>query len=145
MNRAYVAGIIDGEGCIGFTKARKTIFPRVMVANTNKELLEDLKEQFGGDVKPLSLRKNNWKQGYIWRLSWTRAVDFLDLIYDYLRLKDAQAATVFAWDAIRPGKGHKPTDEDREAVDFLLERMTWLNAKGTRTTVDPIEQYLEGR
>jgi len=45
MHMAYVAGIVDGEGCLGFTKSRSGIIPRLMVTNTNFELLNALKEQ----------------------------------------------------------------------------------------------------
>ncbi len=127
MNLAYIAGFVDGEGCIGFSKCRTTIFPRVLVVNTNRGILEDLQVKFGGDIKPLSLRKSNWKQGWQWRISWTRAVNFLDKINPWLRLKSQQACAVFAWDTVRPGMGN---DWDSETRDYLVSYMKSLNMKG---------------
>ena len=135
----YVAGIVDGEGSIGFGKTRGTIFPRVFVTNTNLDLLNALKDQFGGDINPLSLRKENWAQGYTWRLSWTKAVEFIRRIEPYLFIKDKQAHTILAWDHIRPGRGQK---WDKDALALLQERITWLNAKGIKYGNDPIEAVL---
>jgi len=127
MNLAYIAGFVDGEGCIGFAKCRTTIFPRVIVVNTNRDILQKLKDEFGGDIKPLSLRKINWKQGWAWRLSWTRAVNFLDKISPWLQLKSQQACVVFAWDTVKPGMGN---DWDSGARDYLVSYMRELNRKG---------------
>lgn len=145
MNLAYVAGFFDGEGCVGFARCRSTIFPRILVTNTNRDVLEELQANFGGDIKPLSLRKEAWKQGYSWRLSWSKAVDFLERIHPYLRLKSRQAETVFAWDAIRVGRGNRCAVEMAEyhnACDLLISRMRWLNQKGIIQGADPIEAEL---
>lgn len=136
---SYVAGIIDGEGCISFSSCRNVVFPRVLVTNTNTELLFVLKQQFGGDIKPLSLRKPGWKQGYSWRISWSPAVELLKKLDWHLFVKRQQAATVFAWDEVRPGRGGK---WDQDALDFLQQRMKWLNKKGPSSEPDPIEVVL---
>ncbi len=142
MHLAYVAGIFDGEGCVGFGRCRTAVFPRIFVSNTNRDLLEALRDQFGGDINPASNRKAGWKQGWNWRLSWTAAVEFLDKISPYLRIKNRQAHTVFAWDAIRLGSG-KSTQTDKaeylDAVGLLTERMRWLNQKGQNDAEDPID------
>lgn len=132
MNIAYVAGLIDGEGCINFCKCRDSVYPRLFITNTNQEILELLQEKYGGDINPLSLRKENWKQGYSWRVSWSKAVDLLEKVYPYLIIKRRQAQTVFAWDACRPN------NEDREALQLLVDQMHWLNKKGNAVSVEPI-------
>lgn len=141
MNLAYVAGFFDGEGCINFGRCRATIFPRILVVNTDRSILEMLQRKFGGDIKPLSLRKPGWKQGWLWRLSWSRAVDFLSAIEPYVRVKDRQIHTVFAWDAIRPRVGKltaAKAAEYRDCLELLVKRMHWLNQKGENLEPDPI-------
>lgn len=140
MNLAYVAGIFDGEGSVRFAQARGTVFPVVYVTNTSRDLLLALQEKFGGDIQPLSARKHNWKQGFSWRISWSRAVRFLEQISKYLIIKQRHAHTIFAWDAIRPGSGAGHIDVD--ALDLLVARMKWLNKKGPINGVDPIDQCL---
>jgi hypothetical protein len=140
MNIQYAAGFVDGEGCIGFAKTRTSIFPRVLVTNTNLEILNEFKEKWGGDIKPLSLRKENWKQGYYWRISWAKAVNFLSDIEPYLKIKNRQAHAVFAWDEIRPGRGGKA---DKDSFDFLVSYVHWLNKKGINNEKNPLDVVLE--
>jgi hypothetical protein len=135
MTNGYIAGLFDGEGCIQFSRTRSSTFPRVLVVNTNLGILEELRQQFGGDIKPLALRRAGWRQGWQWRLSWARAVEFLDRIYRHLRIKRLQAQTVFAWAAVAPGRGR---EWDREALALLVDRMRWLNQKGPTIGEDPI-------
>jgi len=57
---AYLAGFLDGEGCIGvYSRIKqnrgsrqytpsKSYRPRVSIVNTNKEVLEWIKKEFGG-------------------------------------------------------------------------------------------------
>jgi hypothetical protein len=140
MNRQYAAGFVDGEGCIGFAKTRSSIFPRIIVTNTNLEILNEFKEKWGGDIKPLSLRKKNWKQGYYWRVSWSKAVDFLSDIEPYLKIKKMQAHAVFAWNEVRPGRGGKT---DKDSFDFLVSYVHWLNKKGVNNEKNPLDVVLE--
>lgn len=140
MNLQYAAGFVDGEGCIGFAKTRKSIYPRILVTNTNIDILQEFKDKWGGDINPLSLKKDNWKQGYSWRISWSKAVDFLSDIEPYLKIKKAQSHAVFAWDEIRPGKGGKA---DKDSFDFLVSYVHWLNKKGINNEKNPLDIVLE--
>ena len=141
MNRAYIAGFVDGEGCIGFARARKSIYPRVIITNTNVKVLESIRKIYGGDIRPLSGRKANWKQGYSLRLTCDRAVGFLEHIYPWLRLKRNQAITIFLWDAIKLGRGkHSETkqNEYRGTCELLINQIKWLNQKGPQTREEPM-------
>jgi hypothetical protein len=145
MNPAYFAGFVDGEGCIGFGKTRKSIFPRVLVTNTNIEILQMLQQKYGGDIRKLSKQKSNWKTGFYWRVSWVRALEFLEDIRPYLILKARQADTIFAWNAIRLGQGRTTAKKRQEYLDsceMLVERMHWLNKRGLNNSIDPIDLFL---
>jgi hypothetical protein len=131
MHLPYVAGIIDGERCIGLSRTRTSVFPRLLVANTDLKLLKEFKKQFGGDIKKMTKRPGR-KQGYTWRLSWSADVVLLDKVQKYLRVKDRQAAAAFAWDTIRPGRGTKRTKEYLDAVEYLVSHMHKLNDKGAK-------------
>jgi hypothetical protein len=146
MNLAYVAGFIDADGCIGFAKNRSSVYPRLIITNTDKAVLEEMQTAFGGDIKPLSKRKDNWKQGYYLRLSWSKAVDLIAKVQPWLRIKQDQAAAIFAWDAIRLGTGKKTSDERQqyhEAIDFLLAYMTWLNKRGPCLEENPLDSEMK--
>ena len=46
--KAYLAGIVDGEGCISFCKIGSFLYLGVSVANTNKPLINWLRTNLGG-------------------------------------------------------------------------------------------------
>jgi hypothetical protein len=144
MNSSYLAGFVDGEGHIGFTKTRSVYYPRVLIVNTNLELLEDIKFEYGGCISRLSRIKDNWKIGYQLGIGNRACVNFLEHIADDLIIKHGQALLVFAWDMIRPGKGRKWTNENWECMKLLLAQAKWLNERGSlgQTEVSPIDAEL---
>lgn len=140
MNLAYIAGFFDGEGSVGFTRCRSSVYPRVMIVNTNLPVLCSIQRRFGGDIRPLSLRKKGWKVGYVLRLGWSVAVNFLDKISPWVVVKAKQLHTVFAWEAIRPHRGKMTKEEQavyRDCLTLLQDRMAWLNRKGPSFGTDP--------
>lgn len=94
---AYVAGIVDGEGCISIAshnKRRNTFYPRVCVAMTKaNKLLRLLKNKYGGSllVHKLKSRKVETR----WLVTCRQAENFLRNIYPYLRIKQKNAELVF--------------------------------------------------
>jgi hypothetical protein len=143
---AYFAGLFDGEGCVGFARVRSSYFVRVLVVNTNREVLEYLQECFGGDIKA-HRRKSGWKQSWQWRLSWSAAINFLELIEPWLRIKENQAHLAFCWDYYRPGPGRGPIKERKRkeaaaANDYIKECFTFLNKRGIHNLEDPIQREL---
>jgi len=144
MNLAYVAGLMDGEGSIGFTRSRSAMVPRVSITNTNLELLEDLKKAFGGHISPLTRVNSRWKNAYAWIINNSRAVDFVDSIEPWLRIKKEQAWLLFAWDAVRPGHGKRWDEEKLDVLDMLNAQSKWLNYRGVgRPEISPIDAELK--
>lgn len=131
LHPAYVAGLVDGEGSIGFTRIRHRHYPRVFITSTNRELLEAVQSRFGGDITQAVRVNVKWKAAFHWRISNNAAVRFLEKIYPWLLLKERQAALVFLWAAMAPGKGGKWSAGGLEAVELLNEQRKWLNHKGT--------------
>lgn len=144
MNLAYVAGLMDGEGSIGFTRSRSAMVPRVSITNTNLDLLDSLKSAFGGYITPLTGRKSGWKQAYAWVINNSKAVDFVARLEPWLRIKHEQVWLLFAWDAIRPGSGKQWSAEALETLDMLNAQSKWLNHRGEgRTEISPIDAELK--
>lgn len=146
MNLAYLAGIIDGEGCIGFTRIRGQLVPRVTVTNTDRTLIEDLKHHFGGHISYRKPYKPGWKPSMHWILQNSKSVQLLDKVYKYLRIKKNQATCLFLHDSIRPGIGHKWTNEGKDACQLLEDQIKWLNMKGDVNDQEPMAiAYSEAR
>lgn len=92
--RAYVAGLIDGEGCIGIVKDRKGYFyPRVDVgmAEPGRPLLNALHAHFGGSMSQNRPDTAKWSASFRWSLQGKTASDFCRCIAPLLKLKGAQA------------------------------------------------------
>ncbi|MGL5379999.1 LAGLIDADG family homing endonuclease [Clostridium sp.] len=88
VEKAYIAGIIDGEGSIMLQKFHKNEFPSpcVSVASTTLELLNWLKEKIGGGK---IIRKKNYNPDkhsdcYSYFLKYNEAINLIQEIYPYL-------------------------------------------------------------
>ena len=130
ISYSYLAGFIDGEGCIGFTQCRGNLVPRLVITNTNLDIIEALKEQFGGYITIPKKYNSSWKQGYHWTLTGNKAVDLLDKCIKHLKIKTSQAEALFAFSATQPGSGRSWTQEGKEACEWLKEYVHELNQKG---------------
>lgn len=95
----YVAGLIDGEGCIDLQvqkrENRMYIRPRVRIgmADVAKDLILTLHNNYGGHLETRSNEHNsNWSPATSWQLAGYKAsCTFLRNIVNHLILKKEQA------------------------------------------------------
>jgi hypothetical protein len=136
----YVAGLIDGEGCIGINRARFNDKPWLSdrytailsVGNTSHKMIDVLLTAFGGTVvfRPATAKH---KRCYVWSVRGPKAKAVLDAVGPHLRVKTAQSDLLieFVRDfrSFRGGsytRGHAP----RIAPDELARRKRiWLAIK----------------
>ena len=91
---AYLAGIIDGEGTfyIGTTNNGRKFNSRIYVVNTNEELIQWLKNIFGGLIyKRISTSNPQWKTRYEWVLDKSAIDTICHLLIPYLIIKKKHA------------------------------------------------------
>lgn len=83
---AYTAGLFDGEGSISLVRQKnnRSHSPQVAVASTDLEVLQWLRNRFGGSIVTKQPRKPSHSVSYDWRLTDRRALTFLALIRPYL-------------------------------------------------------------
>lgn len=97
LQKAYLAGLFDGEGYVGIvrrkTKTRKPYYHnlQVEVANTHKPTIDRVNKLFPGCVYSYKPTKLTRKLCWDWRVSSHNAVRFLKTILPYLRIKRVQA------------------------------------------------------
>ena len=96
----YIAGLLDGEGCFDFQcinnkqyPGRPYITPRVRITMTEpaKNIIEQLKLQFGGHVEVRVPQNKVWSTAYTWAINGKRARPFLQNVKNHLILKKEQA------------------------------------------------------
>lgn len=150
----WVAGIIDGEGslAIGFPSSSKTWYCSVSVRNTRVEMVNKLKELFGGKTFKTKYKPNNegeYKPVWSWWINPSRIKTFLETIYPYLVVKKKQAELliemryrieervgiemVYRLNTKDPNRGHKSmhiTDEERVVRNQIYLELKKYNRTG---------------
>lgn len=83
----YTAGLFDGEGSVMFTKSHKSKFraPAVSVTSTTYEILEFLKNNFGGHISKQKVYKAHHKPCWSWKVTYNAAINFLSIILPYMK------------------------------------------------------------
>lgn len=100
LDRAYLAGLIDGEGsfyCGGIgTHRNKTCYPIFAIGMTDEDVLTWMAGLFGCSISYVLKRTKNpkWKDQYFVRLSGTRVQILCQILLPYLRVKRQQAELI---------------------------------------------------
>jgi hypothetical protein len=138
---AYIAGIVDGEGCISITmQERRTrnfernlyreYSPYIRITNTNLELLNWIKLRFPYSSITSSKRENNnWKIAHRLSILTSDQLDFLEKIEQYLVLKRRQSDILKEFLKVRI---HRSLFNIEERKYNLMMEITTLNSRGNK-------------
>ena len=131
----YLAGLLDGEGCISVLRVRsrrERLKGRVVthyaiqirIGNTFPRLLDWIAEKVGGRVYAIRWKaRGNRKPCWHWYIGGKAAKPFLELVRPYLIVKAKQADVAMRFLAL--GR-----DFDPSARADLYEQMRGLNFRG---------------
>jgi hypothetical protein len=132
----YSAGLFDGEGSVGVYRKKRGKYIRhdlhVGIKMTDINPLQYLRAYFGGSISFPRVSGNRKKQ-YAWQLTATKAVNFLEKIYPYLKVK--QPGAVLAIQFYRnlvssSNKLKKLSQEMIKARDIIANEFKILNKRG---------------
>lgn len=129
--KAYIAGIIDGEGSICLTKNQSSTKFAVSVNMCDREAIDFIAKYYGGNIyfcdrKNEGNRRDSWK----WERSHNSAAQFLIDILPYLVVKRRRAEVVLACDwsiKLTRWDGH---DAERLARQQAQNKLRQLNKRG---------------
>lgn len=132
---AYLAGLIDGEGCVTMCAIRRpNRHPQARlyldVAGTRPEIVEWIHQRFDGTVWKATARRVGHADVFHWRLSGHAVVKLLLLVRPYLRIKRRLAVLAIAWERHAPGRGHLDRRWDEGVIGVLHRGTHALNARG---------------
>ena len=130
MTPQYAAGFFDGEGCVNCASTRNNTYVRILIVNTNFEVLKTFQNTWGGDINLNYKAKSHWKQAYTWRLQPKAATDFLNEILPFLIIKNQQAEAAIAFNNLRPGQGNKWSNEAKFKANEFIAKIKQCNKKG---------------
>ena len=135
-DKAYMAGLVDGEGSIviEYCNNRRNTKLRMNVTNAHIETLEGLKNLWGGHLyrRPPNKIKNHKAVG---QLGFTakQAWEVISSIHPYLRIKRKQAdlALEFAKTLLPPRcNGKRLTEDELSFRANLKDQISKLNKRG---------------
>jgi hypothetical protein len=125
VEAAYLAGLMDGEGCFTIIKSKAENTPiktqygiRVEFCMCDREPIEMIARLFG---RPVSLRKlKSGRTGYVVLLHATKAAEFIKSVLPYLRGKRQQAILLLTiFENHLPGRGKMHTEESVAAIEAI--------------------------
>ncbi len=128
--KAYIAGIIDGEGTVTLTSDHKGELPapKVSIANNDLALLNWIKEKAGsGVIITRSKRQPHHGEQYVLDFSNNSALALLSEVEGYLRIKKPQARLLLSgYKTVTPRNG-KYTGDLLAAKMRLVAEIRSLN------------------
>ena len=139
VTRAYIAGFIDGEGCITITKSKKRRTSsycyalNVVISNTNLESLELVQRYYGGKIVKLQVH-SIWVDRYALRIGTHKSHMLIKDLTGYFIVKRKQARVALIFMDIKKkygGRLGKRCDESflQKEEDCKLN-MNKLNKRG---------------
>jgi hypothetical protein len=139
IQKAYIAGFIDGEGCITVVKNKKILSRhgfsfqvRIIITNSNLEVLETIKNYIGIGSLRENLKwcgyKKNWKPIHRLEISSLKGKDLLREILPYLIVKREIAKNVINFPSRLGGKERTNDEFEKQSNALLIIRE--LNKRG---------------
>jgi len=137
---AYLAGLIDGEGCIYAVKRGRTLPGRperftycltLEMAMCSKETIFWVAENFGGRVCVQKSRTN--RPYYHWRITNDSAVEVLKKVYPFMVTKKQQAALAFKFREVIKQSAWQRDSHRNSLRDELILKIRSLNQRWTLT------------
>lgn len=135
-DRAYYAGLIDGEGCIAINKITQKTYKRpgfqlrISVCMTDYRAIRELHDVFGGTI--VTSNRTNGKTAYQWAQTANGALSTLEILQPYLRVKRKQANICIRFQKARQSrKVTRSSNEEWNQENLYHAEMKKLNERWT--------------
>ena len=129
-DKAYIAGIIDGEGSIMLTKFHKNEYPSpcVSISSTDMELLKWVKNttKIGRIINKKNYNKEKHLNSYVYRIIYNDAIKLLAEIEPYLVIEKKKSRAKFILDnykKVTPRNGKYSEEMKRKKEQFYIDFM----------------------
>lgn len=152
IEKAYLAGLIDGEGCIYMSKSHRirgngkpsyTLgFAMVMTSEDTIRYCHELTGVGAVCYFPRHKKNEKHRDQWQWMVSKIDTLDLLQEICPYLRLKQPQAKLAIEYaTVVSPGWRHSPVPvglpEKQEAYYVAIKNLKWEDGN-RKVTADEI-------
>lgn len=143
-DRAYIAGLVDGEGCITILKTKSahgesySYPPIVQIRMCDTEAVDHFASLMGVNRSEAELYQSSKNAGqrpsYTVKVTAQKAMDLIADIYPYLRVKRKQAVVAYNHQLLRGKTNYQPRSKDQLAKEELCK--TLINKLNQREPVD---------
>jgi hypothetical protein len=134
--RAYLAGIIDGEGTITPVVAGKRYeYPdvRIAVYGTDQRLLDWIKFRFGGRTSAFQRKEcPTHKAMLTWVVTTHRCRAIIEAVLPYLVIKRRQAELLIEFDSLRGRPGVRLDEKTIQRRQEIIDELRLLNSRGRK-------------
>lgn len=137
ISAKYIAGFVDGEGCITITKdERRSLVvyrPVLVITNTDKDILDSIAAWLGTSKTPLIIKSKkqsgnpNARPCYNLTIRGRAVLDFLPKFSDFLEVKKYQAEAVMKIAQMIGSNGSHYDEDTRAEMGRLYDFVKWLN------------------
>lgn len=122
---AWLAGLFEGEGTFHIQKGK--VSKNIGITSTDLDVLEKVKENFGGIILKEQKRNPKWKIAYNWTLRKTEALDLIINIYPYLGERRQKRALEY----IQYHEDMKKRQQDRDLeIKEMREKVIKMSSEG---------------
>ena len=127
---AYLAGIIDGEGCFTIRKktysnGRTLYTPRIVIGMNTAQPLDLAYGMFGGAIRARCTTGTNVPYIFVWEISCTKAKQATKTILPFLRVKREQAVLLM---------------DMQTRIEIGKKNRTW-SVKNGKNSIDPLSDH----
>jgi hypothetical protein len=120
----YLAGLIDGDGCIHFDLTKGNLYVVIKINMTHFGVIDALHKQFGGAFYTRAATNKN-RASFVWGVKNNPAIPILVSIYPYLIVKKEQAKLAIQFYSLNEAA-------NPEIFTYFKEQMHILNKKGVQ-------------
>lgn len=118
---AYIAGFLDGDGCIGIRvisyKKKKYYYPYVILFNNDLEVLEFIRTVCGGKIYTKKKRHSHENTAYMLVFNQKSIKEvFLKKIAPFLRIKKKHALIIQEMTKLTNNKDNKKLEELKQKI-----------------------------
>lgn|SRR3990167_10786267 len=152
ISLGYIAGFVDGEGCITLSRAyrkdvRDDVWGNIQIALAYKEenvkLLTYFHKEFGGYYKKVQRRNINQNDAVFWRITSQKAAGLARQLLPYLNLKKRQAEIIIRYAKLRGKHSRKRSlrfsKKEINERKSLLREIRILNKRGFQNSLAETE------
>lgn len=127
LDVAYLAGLIDGEGCLAIRNRVRWKSISVEVVGTDRVPLDWAQATFGGVVGKLHEKRPNRRQPWHWRITATEpAAELARIVRPYLKVKQAEATLLVVLGLLRSGRRSVTSPVLHPEAESHLARLSTL-------------------